>query len=269
MVTFRALADGDFDAVVAAFNEAFSDYAVRFSMTAPQLREICTRRAVVFDLSIGAFDGGRLAGFTLNGFDEETAYDSGTGVAPSHRRQGLARRMMEQVMPLLRDAGARSYVLEVIESNARAIALYESLGFTTIRTLTCWNYATRGSDAAVIRPIADFPDDFRDVEPTWQNSAAAIRRAADPRIILGAFDGELLTGYAVVFPRTHDLAQLAVRPTHRRRGIGSALLDRASAEAEGTLRILNVDAGDSGIEAFLRARCAEPFIRQREMACSL
>lgn len=269
MVTFRPLADGDFDAVVAAFNEAFSDYAVRFSMTAPQLREICTRRAVVFDLSIGAFDGDRLAGFTLNGFDDGTAYDSGTGVVPSHRRQGLARRMMEQVMPRLRGAGARRYVLEVIESNSRAIALYESLGFTTIRTLTCWNYANHGSDAADIRPIADFPDEFRDVEPTWQNSAAAIRRAADPRVILGAFDGDLLTGYAVVFPRTHDLAQLAVRPTHRRRRIGSALLDRASAEAEGTLRILNIDAGDIGIEAFLRARGAEPFIRQREMARSL
>jgi len=269
MVTFRALADGDFDAVVAAFNEAFSDYAVRFSMTAPQLREICIRRAVVFDLSIGAFDGDRLVGFTLNGFDNGTAYDSGTGVVPSHRRQGLARRMMEQVMPRLRDAGARRYVLEVIESNSRAIALYESLGFTTIRTLICWNYANRGSGAADIRPIADFPDEFRDVEPTWQNSTAAIRRAADPRIILGAFDGELLTGYAVVFPRTHDLAQLAVRRTHRRRGIGSALLDRASAEAEGTLRILNIDDADTGIEAFLRARGAEPFIRQREMARSL
>ena len=266
MVTFRTLAEGDFDAVVAAFNEAFSDYAVRFSMSAPQLREICTRRAVVFELSVGAFDGDRLVGFTLNGFDDGTTYDSGTGVVPSHRRRGLARRMMEHIMPVLRDAGARRYVLEVIESNTRAVALYESLGFSTIRTLTCWNYASHGTGDEAIRPIADFPDDFHDVEPTWQNSAAAIRRAADPRVILGAFDGELLTGYAVVFPRTHDLAQLAVRPTYRRRGVGSALLDRASAEAEGTLRILNVDAGDAGIEAFLRARDAEQFIRQREMA---
>ena len=45
---FRTLTAGDFDAVVACFNEAFSDYAVRFSMTAPQLHEIKARRAVVF-----------------------------------------------------------------------------------------------------------------------------------------------------------------------------------------------------------------------------
>ena len=266
MVTFRTLAHGDFDTIVACFNEAFSDYAVAFSMTAPQLREICARRGVVLDLSIGAFDGERLVGFTLNGFDGETAYDSGTGVVPSHRREGLARAMMERIIPPLRDAGARRYVLEVIESNTRAVALYESVGFTTTRPLTCWKYERAGAGNAEIRPIElEQLENFRDVEPSWQNSGAAIRRARDPRVILGAFDGELLAGYAVVFPRTHDLAQLAVRRTHRRRGFGSALLARAASEAEGTVRILNVDARDDGIEAFLRARGAEQFVRQREM----
>ena len=269
MVTFRTLAPGDFDTVVACFNEAFSDYAVSFSMSAPQLREICARRGVVFDLSVGAFDGDRLVGFTLNGFDGQTAYDSGTGVVPSHRRKGLARAMMERIIPPLRDAGARRYLLEVIEPNTRAVALYESVGFATTRPLTCWKYERSGAGNAEIRPIElDQVENFRDVEPSWQNSDAAIRRARDPRLILGAFDGDLLAGYAVVFPRTHDLAQLAVRHTHRRRGIGSALLARAAAEAEGTLRILNVDARDDGIDAFLRRR-AEQFVRQREMALAL
>jgi ribosomal protein S18 acetylase RimI-like enzyme len=267
---FRTLTAGDFDAVVACFNQAFSDYMVRFSMTAPQLREICARRAVVFDLSVGAFDGDQLVGFTLNGFDGETAYDSGTGVIPTHRRQGLARDMMEFVMPRLREAGARRYLLEVIETNSRAVPLYESLGFETTRPLTCWKHETgTATDDFVIRPIeAEWEsfESFRDVAPSWQNSEASIRRARDPRIILGAFDGDLLTGYTVVFPLTHDLAQLAVRRSHRRRGIGTALLSRAVAEAEGSLRILNVDARDAGIEAFLRARGVAQFIRQREMA---
>ena len=266
MVTFRRLTDGDFDTVVVCFNEAFSDYAVPFSISAHQLREICARRGVVFDLSVGAFDGDRMVGFTLNGFDGHTAYDSGTGVVPSHRRQGLARGMMEHIIPPLRDAGARRYVLEVIESNTRAIALYESLGFTTTRAFTCWKYESDRIGAVDIRPIdLDQIENFRDIEPSWQNSDTAIRRARDPHVILGAFDGDVLTGYAVVFPRTHDLAQLAVRHTHRRRGIGSALLDRAAAEAEGSVRILNIDARDDGIEAFLRARGAEQFIRQMEM----
>ena len=267
---FRTLTAVDFDAVVACFNEAFSDYAVRFSMTAPQLREINARRAVVIDLSVGAFDDGRLVGFTLNGFDGETAYDSGTGVIPSHRRRGLARDMMTFILPRLRDAGARRYPLEVIETNTRAVALYESLGFTTTRPLTCWKRETGKAVSGVairtIEPDWDLFASFLDVAPSWQNSEASIRRARDPRVILGAFDGDLLAGYAIVFPPTHDLAQLAVRRTHRRRGIGAALLDRAAVEAEGMVRILNVDARDEGIDAFLRASGAEQFVRQREMA---
>ena len=265
---FRTLTDGDFDAVVACFNESFSDYLVPFSLTGPQLREICARRAVVFDLSVGAFDGDRLVGFTLNGFDGQTGYDSGTGVVPSHRRQGLARDMMEFILPHLRDAGARRYLLEVIETNTRAVALYESLGFTTTRALTCWKYEASVLDDLEIRSIeADWKlfETFRDVVPSWQNSEASIRRALHPSIILGAFEGDVLAGYTIVFPRTHDLAQLAVRRTHRRRGIGSALLDRATTAAEGTVRILNVDARDAGIDTFLRARGAGQFIRQREM----
>jgi ribosomal protein S18 acetylase RimI-like enzyme len=264
----RTLTDGDFDAVVACFNESFSDYVVPFSLTAPQLREISARRAVVFERSVGAFDGDRLAGFTLNGLDGQTAYDSGTGVVPSHRRRGLGRDMMQFILPHLREAGARRYLLEVIETNTRAVALYESLGFTTTRSLACWKYETTASSDLAIRPIeADWElfESFRDVEPSWQNSEGSIRRARDPRVILGAFDGDLLIGYAIVFPQTHDLAQLAVRRAHRRRGIGSVLLDRAAAEADGAVRILNVDAGDEGFDAFLRARGADQFIRQREM----
>ena len=265
---FRTLTDGDFDAVVACFNESFSDYVVPFSLTAPQLREICARRAVVFELSVGAFDGDQLVGFTLNGFDGQTAYDSGTGVVPSHRRRGLGRDMMQFILPHLREAGARRYLLEVIETNTRAVALYESLGFTTVRSLTCWKYQMTTSDQTTIRPIEtdwELFETFRDVAPSWQNTEVSIRRARNPQVILGAFDGDWLAGYAIVFPLTHDLAQLAVRRTHRRRGIGSALLDRAASEAEGTLRILNIDARDEGIDAFLRARGAEQYIRQREM----
>jgi len=266
----RTPTDGDFDAVVATFNEAFSDYVVRFSLTAAQLREICARRAVVFELSVGAFDGGRLTGFTLNGIDGDTAYDSGTGVVPSHRRQGLARAMMDFIVPHLRHAGARRYLLEVIETNARAVALYESLGFRTTRQMTCWNYESRGiASDTTIRPIEadwDLFAEFSDVAPSWQNSTASIRRARDSRVILAAFCGNRLAGYAIVFPPTHDLAQLAVRRTERRHGIGAALLDRAAAEAGGTVRILNVDASDEGNESFLRARGAEQFARQREMA---
>jgi len=79
----RFLAEADFDALVAAFNEAFSDYLVPMHLTAPQLREMCVRRGVVLELSPAEFDGERIAGYTLNALGTfngvPSAYDSGGG----------------------------------------------------------------------------------------------------------------------------------------------------------------------------------------------
>lgn len=273
-MTFRTLTDADFDAVLQTFGESFSDYVVPFALTAEQLREINARRGVRFDLSVGAFDDDRLVAFTINGFEGTTAYDSGTGVIPSHRRRGLAREMIEFVIPHLRDAGARRYLLEVIQANTRALRLYESLGFTAMRALSCWSFDSTGGRSAdvSIRPIDhDWNDfaSFRDVEPSWQNGDASMVRARAPRVVLGAFDGNTLVGYAIVFPLTHDLAQFAVRPSHRRRGFGASLLAGAIREAGGSLRALNVDARDAGIAAFLKACGGTLFIDQFEMSRAL
>ena len=273
-MTFRTLTDGDFDAVLEAFGESFSDYVVPFALTADQLREISARRGVRFDLSVGAFDGDRLVAFTLNGFDGTTAYDSGTGVLPTNRRQGLARGVMERSMPNLRAAGAQRYLLEVIKANTRALRLYESLGFTTTRSLACWKFdsgavANANVSIRLIEPDWRELASFRDVEPSWQNSDASMVRARAPRSVLGAFDGDLLTGFAIVFPLTHDLAQLAVRHSHRRRGVGAALLARAVGHAGGNVRALNVDARDESIAAFLRASGGTLFVEQFEMSRAL
>jgi ribosomal-protein-alanine N-acetyltransferase len=50
-------------------------------------------------------------------------------VAPEHRRQGLARRLLDVVLAAARDEGACGATLEVRRSNLPALALYESLGF--------------------------------------------------------------------------------------------------------------------------------------------
>ena len=50
-------------------------------------------------------------------------------VADSHRRRGIARKLVEE---LIRRLDAYQLTLEVRQSNAPAIALYESLGFTQV-----------------------------------------------------------------------------------------------------------------------------------------
>jgi ribosomal protein S18 acetylase RimI-like enzyme len=262
-VLLRFLGETDFDALVDAFNDAFSDYLVPFHVTAPQLREICARRGVVLELSPAFFDGSRIAAFTLNALGTwngvPSAYDSGTGVTPSHRRHGLARQLLEASFPPLRAHGAEQMILEVLEPNERAVALYRALGFEITRKLDCWRYSGIAALDAEAREIAidEVPVEYADVAPSWQNSIECLRRSGDGRRAI-AVDG----GYVIVHAATGDLAQLAVDPVRRRRGVGTRLLRHAAAIAAQPLRILNVDPS---IRGFLGAAGAERFIAQLEM----
>jgi len=259
---FRPLTSEDFPRLYETFREAFSDYVVPFAPTTEQLFEMLTRRGWKPELSVGAFDGERMVGFTANGFDGVTAYDSGTGVVPSHRRQGLSRAMFDWLTPRLRDAGARNYLLEVIETNAAAEALYRGLGFVETRRFDCYVYEAR-PDAPQFGFTSPNPA-WWDVQPPWQNSSDSLARARDPHVVIGDE-----RGYAVVFPSNGDLAQLAVAPEHRRRGLGRQLLDAAGAIAGKPLRILNVDDRDAGIAAFFQSIGARRIIRQIEMVLAL
>ncbi len=262
----RTLRADDFDEIHRAFVEAFSDYVVPMKPAQEALREMSTRRGWVPELSSGIFEDDRLVAFTLNGLDGASGYDTGSGVIPSHRRRGLARQTMEHSIELLRKAGATRYVLEVLEPNVAAAALYQDVGFVETRWLDCWTLVVpsprRGEGRVRGGARTTFPSSelWWDVQPSWQNSTASILRARDRYVVLGDDDG-----YAIVFPSTGDLAQFAVRREARRQGVGTRLLQTAAEIAGKPLRILNVDTRDEGIAAYLTALGAQRFVRQIEM----
>ena len=59
-------------------------------------------------------------------------------VHPDYRGEGLARRLVENVMELERKAGIRALRLDVIENNVTAEKLYQKLGFQYIQTKTLY-----------------------------------------------------------------------------------------------------------------------------------
>ena len=260
MLTTRTLAASDFDALHRAFVEAFSDYVVKLSPTREQLAEMFARRGWVPEASVAAFDGERMVAFTVNCIDADSGYDSGTGVVASHRRRGLARRLMNESCELLRARGCTHYVLEVLEANANAYELYRACGFAVARGLQCWTFAS--DVAAEVPRIGDCAqlDDACDVAPSWQNSNASLARARDARVVLGDAGA-----CAIVFPSNGDLARLVVRRDARRRGHGLRLLRAAHAVAGKPLRIMNIDERDRGIAAFLDAAGARQLVRQLEL----
>ncbi|HUR79642.1 MAG TPA: N-acetyltransferase [Thermoanaerobaculia bacterium] len=265
MKTTRTLTHGDFESLFAAFTAAFSDYVVKLSPTREQLLEMFTRRGWVPELSVGVFDGEVMVAFTVNGVDGDRAYDSGTGVVPSHRRHGLARELMLRSFDLLRP---RQYVLEVLDNNPRAVALYRDLGFVERRGLQCWSYEAQritGSEAQSVSLCASEPVSlWWSIEPAWQNSTASIARARSPHVVLGGEDA-----YAVLFPENGDLAQLAVKREARRKGKGRALVEAAAQLAGKPLRIMNVDEREPHIAAFLENIGAKRTVRQLEMVRAL
>ena len=281
MIKIRSLVGIDYDEMTAAFNDAFSDYDIPAHYKTEYLRDLVLRRGYRPDLAAGAFDGARLVGFVFNCLDGDQAYNSGTGVVISHRRHGIARKLMERSIETL---PAKRYILEVIESNERAAALYRLLGFAETRRFQCWTWdpvipsvARDLEGRAACLPSSQVPryarDDaprldlirsWCDMVPSWQNSVASIRRATEPFVIMGDERGG-----AVVFPSNGDVPLLAVAREHRRRGLGRALLAAAHARAGKRLRIMNIDDAQQGIAAFLERCGAQKLVRQIEMVIDL
>lgn len=71
-------------------------------------------------------------------------------VAPSHRRQGIARALVLELIRELTAAGVTCLTLEVRAGNAPALALYESLGFAEIGLRKNYYFRPR-EDAKILR----------------------------------------------------------------------------------------------------------------------
>jgi GNAT superfamily N-acetyltransferase len=59
----------------------------------------------------------------------EVARIGGTWVAPSHRRRGVGRELLEAVASWARERGSRRLALWAPSENAAALALYREAGF--------------------------------------------------------------------------------------------------------------------------------------------
>jgi ribosomal protein S18 acetylase RimI-like enzyme len=91
----------------------------------------------------------------------------------------------------------------------------------------------------------------------WDDALAAAAR--DERIVLGAWDGEVLVGTVTLLldcppnqPHRAEIAKLMTRPSHRGRGVAAALMRAAEGLAvarERTLLVLDTatDGGASGL----------------------
>ncbi|GAA3407083.1 GNAT family N-acetyltransferase [Paenibacillus hodogayensis] len=132
-IEIRRLADCTFRQAVELWNLGFSGYYSDMSVTLEQFVTRLGRESIRPDLSVAAFAGEEPAGFvlvakkTVDGVG--IVWNGGTGVSPSQRGKGLAKLLMREAVEAMRESGASTGLLEVVQKNAGAIAAYESAGF--------------------------------------------------------------------------------------------------------------------------------------------
>ncbi|NQX92645.1 MAG: GNAT family N-acetyltransferase [Flavobacteriales bacterium] len=103
-----------------------------------------------FSISYGMFDDENLVGFILhctgisNG--KRVVFNTGTGVVPKYRGQRIVDLMYEFGFKDLTSKRFESIQLEVIKENAKAIHIYEKLGFKKQRELKCFSGEIQVSD---------------------------------------------------------------------------------------------------------------------------
>jgi ribosomal protein S18 acetylase RimI-like enzyme len=269
METIHSLDKISFDTLADSFSEAFKDYDVHISKN--ELSIMLSRRGFVPELSFGAFDGERLVSFTLNGIGHfngaKTAYDTGTGTIKDYRQRGLATKIFEYSIPVLKNTGVTQYLLEVLQHNTKAVSVYQKLGFEVNRE---FNFFVQKMDEinlgkckmqsgnelkSIGLEYREQMMNFWDFQPAWQNSFDSVMRRLTDFKLLGAFEDMRLVGYCIFEPITGDLTQIAVDKKYRRRGIASGLLAEVAKENKHqNIKLINTEVGCESIEQFAVSR---------------
>jgi ribosomal-protein-alanine N-acetyltransferase len=107
-------------------------------------------------ICLGAFDGaGKLLGYLIISRYVDAWHVMNVAVDPPHRRQGIARALLERLFELTA-VGRRGYTLEVRVSNEGAIELYEQMGFKR-RGIRRGYYTDNREDALIMwrDPVSD------------------------------------------------------------------------------------------------------------------
>lgn len=143
MVTIKNLTDCTMTEIIKAWNDGFEGYSLNIKMTIPQFLERLVKEDLSPELSIVAFLEGQPIGIVVHGAREikgkKVAWNGGTGVAPSYRRKGIGKLLMEESLKHLKENGIEIATLEVLSDNEKAASLYKKTGYEVVDTVEFLN----------------------------------------------------------------------------------------------------------------------------------
>ncbi len=130
--TVRAFADGDREAVVALWREAFPNDPPRNEPNAILDRKVPLGDGLVF---VAERDGA-VVGAVVAGYDGYRGWIYHLAVDPARRGEGIGSELMRAAEVELAARGCPKVNLQVRTSNPEAVAFYESLGYSTDATVS-------------------------------------------------------------------------------------------------------------------------------------
>lgn len=268
----KNLKDIPFGDIVQAIGESFADYFVPLPSEVAYWEQRFKGARVNLELSFGMFDGEKLVGFIINGVDYsngfKTAFNTGTGVTEAARGHGVTDNLYQYAIPIFKEHGIQCCSLEVIEQNARAIHVYERIGFNISKRLKCFKGSVTPSGEKVT--VQEIP--FSTLEPastavdkfySWDNTSTAIKASGDIYKCYNVKDENGTdAGYFIMNPLSGYIAQFEPGSDQPRQAL--QLLTGVSSVAN-VVKINNVDTNRTYItSSFLKAGL-ENFIDQYEM----
>ncbi len=226
-VEISRIGHGMLERLVDAQNEIFADYIIPMKSSIEFFQDFA--RSVggrVEDVMIATHDDA-IVGYVNPVVDGKEAWIGGLGVIPGHRGLGIGKRLMIAAEDVVRDRGVEEVLLEVIDGNAPAFHLYESLGYTKHRTYLSAegrsvHFAGYG-EAPESVPLEDVEEYHRAIyaDHCWQRRKTSALAESGRTCETYAVDGGFVMLRRV--GTTGFIPFIGVLPDMRGRGIGTSL----------------------------------------------
>ncbi|KAN0038303.1 hypothetical protein ACTA71_000475 [Dictyostelium dimigraforme] len=285
------------------FNSSFSDYVIKFVVTEESLSQKIQGDGISMNHSIGIFgeaEENKLEGFVLLAPDDfknpTKLYNSATGVIPTARGNKLIEKSISQMKTFFKENGIKSIVLEVIQTNPRAIKVYENCGFKITRELISYKgdlnkdsllkYLNNNeSENITIEKVEKLTDDVIDfienengdnqqprMNPSWSNTNQVIQREFNMGFnqfwIARDNKTNKIIGFLSIHSQSQRIRQIYVTPTFRNKNVATKLFYTMLSSEFQTINFnaSNIEEGYENLKNFFNKRIGLDFwVSQYEM----
>lgn len=271
---FQTLQNQSLQELSELFNAAFADYLVKIELTLENLQDKFDSEDVCLEHSVGLFSEGKPVGFIFhairNSDSGKLAYNAGTGVVPVFRGKNATVQLYEYILPKLAKSGVKEVVLEVIDKNVPAIKSYKKVGFNILQELECFkgypDISKPENSLIAEESTAKFtpPEHFWDWQPTWQNTIQTVKQSGNYKTWI-IYRDNTQVAYLTGNPESGRIAQFAVDPAHRWKGLGTSLFCHFAGLASSVPMVINVADQSGQTQEFLKAIGMTPFLKQYKM----